>query len=152
MAFFFEDYEAAGVGRSWRSAERTVALEDIAAFAALTGDTHPQHLDPAYGAASPYGAVIAHGFLTISLASGLVYQLGLDAGAAHAILGTSWRLNRAVFAGDRLRVEVTVTALRASRSQPGLGIVERRYDVFKQDGALAATGEIALLVKRRPAL
>ena len=148
MALFFEDYEALPIGHSWRSGKRAVTTEDIGSFASLTGDTHPQHIDADYGKASSYGSVIAHGFLTISLASGLVYRMGFDETAAHAILGMTWRLTNAVFPGDELHVVLTLTGRRASNKYPELGIVERRYDVKNQNDQIVAVGELSMLIKR----
>lgn len=45
---------------------------DIDAFAELTGDHHPQHVDPDWAAASPFGSTIAHGLLVLSAAAGRV--------------------------------------------------------------------------------
>lgn len=150
MGWYFEDFERVGTGHRWLSRERRIGADDIASFASLTGDTHPQHLDPDYGARSPYGACIAHGFLTISIASGLVFGIGLDEGTAHAILGTSWRLPAPVLVDDVLRVTVTLTGCRPSRKHPEFGIVERRYTVTNQHAVEVAVGDIALLCKRRP--
>ena len=46
-----------------------VAQSMIDAFAATTGDTQWIHTDPVRAAGSPFGAPIAHGFLTLSLIS-----------------------------------------------------------------------------------
>jgi 3-hydroxybutyryl-CoA dehydratase len=151
LALFYEDYEELRPGHQWTSAERLVSEADIAAFATLTGDTHPQHLDPVYAVRSAYGARIAHGFLTASLASGLVYQMGLDEGATHAIVAMSWRFPAAVIAGDVLNVTLTLAARRPSRSRPEFGIIERRYGVSNQLGREVAVGEMTLLCKRRGA-
>ena len=45
----------------------------IKAFADVTEDWQPIHLDYAAGVASPFGSTIAHGFLTLSLLSAMVY-------------------------------------------------------------------------------
>ena len=42
----------------------------IDAFAAATGDHQFIHVDPVRAAAGPFGATIAHGFLTLSLLAG----------------------------------------------------------------------------------
>ena len=149
MTWWFEDYEAAGAGHRWTSPTQTISEDDIARFARLTGDTHPQHLDAAYGASSGYGACIAHGFLTISVASGLVYRIGLDEGSSHAILTTWWRLLAPVYAGDSIHVAVSLTGCRRSQSHPALGIVKRRYEVVKQDDQVVAAGRLVLLCKCR---
>ena len=51
---------------------RTVTEADVLAFAALTGDWHPQHADAEWAARSEFGERIAHGMLIASLAVGLV--------------------------------------------------------------------------------
>jgi acyl dehydratase len=150
MGLYYEDYEALGTGHSWRSADRLVTAQDIAFFAALTGDDHPQHTSEEYGRASPYGARIAHGYLTASLASGLAYRIGLDKDTSHAILETSWRFSAPVLIGDVLHVIVTLGALRPSRSHQGMGIVSRRYDVMNQADVRVAIGTLTILCKRRP--
>lgn len=149
MSLFFEDYEALEPGHRWQTESRLVTMGDIEAFAELTGDTHPQHIDLQYGRESAYGTTIAHGFLTVSLASGLVYRLGLDRRSAHAILEMSWTLSNPVVPGDEIFVTVTLLERRASKSKPGLGIVRRRYEIVQQSGALVGFGEVAFMIKRR---
>ena len=51
---------------------RTVTEADVTAFAGLTGDFHPQHVDAEWAAQSPFGERIAHGLLVLSLAAGMV--------------------------------------------------------------------------------
>lgn len=50
----------------------TVTEADVVAFAGLTGDRHPQHVDAEWAAGSLFGERIAHGLLVLSLAAGLV--------------------------------------------------------------------------------
>lgn len=149
MPLFYEDYEALEVGHVWKSKTRYISQEDVNRFADFTGDTNPVHVDIPYAAQSSYKAPIVHGYLTISLAAGLVYQLGLDQITSHAILGLNWRLTRAVHPGDRIYVVLNLISRRASKSQPTYGIIERRYDVFNQDGVLVAVGDVAMLIMRR---
>jgi acyl dehydratase len=49
-----------------------VTEADVVAFAALTGDWHPQHSDAVWAADSAFGERIAHGMLVVSFAIGLV--------------------------------------------------------------------------------
>lgn len=149
MSLFFEDYEALEPGHRWQTESRLVPMEDIEAFAELTGDTHPQHVDLQYGRDSAYGTTIAHGFLTVSIASGLVYRLGLDRDSAHAILEMSWKLSNPVLPGDAISVTVTLMERRPSQSKPELGIVRRRYDIVNQSGIPVGRGEIVFMIKRR---
>lgn len=151
MGLYFEEYERLGKGHRWTSPGRTVAEGDINLFAGLTGDIHPLHTDAEYAKASPYGARIAHGYFTASLASGLAYRVGLDEGTSQAVLSTAWKFPAPVMLGDTLRVVITLVDLRPSRKHPTMGIVTRRYDVENQRGDVVAVGDIAILCKRRPA-
>jgi oxepin-CoA hydrolase/3-oxo-5,6-dehydrosuberyl-CoA semialdehyde dehydrogenase len=149
MPLFYEDYEELEVGHTWKSKTRYISQEDINRFADFTGDTNPVHIDLPYADQSSYKGPIAHGYLTISLAAGLVYQLGLDQITSHAILGLSWRLTHVVHPGDRIQVVLNLISRRASKSQPTYGIIERRYDVFNQEEKLVAVGDVAMLIMRR---
>jgi 3-hydroxybutyryl-CoA dehydratase len=55
-----------------RTPRYTLSAEEIRIFADLTGDHHPLHLDPDYGAASIFGRNIAHGLLVLSRGMGIV--------------------------------------------------------------------------------
>lgn len=62
----FDDLD---VGREWVSAERAVATEDVVAFADLTGDRNPVHLEPEFARTMPFRRCIAHGLLGLCLAA-----------------------------------------------------------------------------------
>lgn len=51
---------------------KTISSEDVRAFAALSGDTNPVHLDEAYAASTPFGKPIAHGMLSVSVISAIL--------------------------------------------------------------------------------
>jgi acyl dehydratase len=85
----------------WFSVEQA----QIDAFAEATGDHQWIHVDPVRAAAGPFGATVAHGFLTLSL-------LPRMAAAAFEVLdvrmGVNYGLNRVRFpapvpVGSRLR-------------------------------------------------
>ncbi len=49
--------------------------QELQDFGRITGDTHWIHVDPARAAAQgPFGSVIVHGFLTLSLVTALANQ------------------------------------------------------------------------------
>jgi acyl dehydratase len=60
----------------------TVDQERIDLFAKATGDYQWIHVDPVRAKAGPYGACIAHGYLTLSLVSLLLPQLLTVRGAS----------------------------------------------------------------------
>jgi 3-hydroxybutyryl-CoA dehydratase len=64
--------EVLDVGTRFVSHGRTITESDVAAFAALTGDMHPQHTDAVWAAQSPFGQRIAHGLLVVSYTIGLL--------------------------------------------------------------------------------
>jgi acyl dehydratase len=71
---WFEEFEP---GQAYRSSERSCAQADVEAFAALTGDRNPIHLDAAFAARTPFRGRIAHGLLVEALASGLAWEMGI---------------------------------------------------------------------------
>src|SRR6478672_6052904 len=99
-SLFFDDIE---VGQEWLSGERTVSEDDIVAFADLTGDRQPIHLDPDFAQKTPFRRCIVHGLLGLSLASGLtVCAIPVR---TQAFLGLrEWHFRAPVFPGDTLLV------------------------------------------------
>ena len=54
----------------------TVTRERIRAYADLTGDYTPVHVDEEYAKASHFGGLVAHGLMGLSIADGLKTQCG----------------------------------------------------------------------------
>ena len=83
-------------------------------FADATGDHQWIHVDPVRAAAeSPFGATIAHGYLTLSLIPHLMMET-LDVQGGR--MSINYGLNRVRFAapvraGDRIRARFTLAAL-----------------------------------------
>ena len=94
----------------------TVTQEMIDGFAALTGDSQWIHVDPERARReSPFGATVAHGFLTVALLSGMVHQ-AIDVRADFK-LRVNYGFNRLRFpspvpAGARIRAHVTPQAVK----------------------------------------
>ena len=66
---YFEDFN---VGDRIVTRGRTITEADIVMFSALSGDWHPLHTDVEYAKRGPFKERIAHGFLVLSVASGLL--------------------------------------------------------------------------------
>ncbi len=90
---------------------RSLTLEDLRGFGRITGDEHWIHTDPERAAReTPYGGVLAHGFLLLSLVIGLAGQVYTIKSAK------SWlnygldkvRFTHPVTLADRLRLRVTL--------------------------------------------
>lgn len=103
-----------------RRAERTFHVDDAAieAFAALSGDRNPVHLDDAYAATTRFGGRIAHGMLTGGFFSALL--AGDLPGPGSVYLGQRLRFTAPVRPGDVVRCEVAVTAWDAARRRATL--------------------------------
>lgn len=147
MGLHFEEFEE---GRRFDCGERTVGDAEIVAFAELSGDRNPLHLDDAYASGTPFGGRVAHGALGIALATGLMAQTGLTAGTLVALLGLDWRFVAPIRPGDRLRLTLRVAG---RRELPGRdrGVVKFVAELVNQQGALVQSGEVVELIRRRPA-
>ncbi len=143
---YLDDIE---VGLELVSEPRTITGADIEAFATLTGDHNPLHLDPASVAdSSPYDAPIAHGLLITSISSGQTTDA--DDWALGIYLEESRRFVAPVFADDAIRTVTTVTDARRSRSKPDRGVVTMRVQVLNQRDELVQEGTDIVLVGARP--
>ena len=132
------------VGRRFATAGRTITEADVVSFAALTGDRHPQHLDAAWAAQSPFGERVAHGMLVLSYAVGLV---PLDPERVLALR----RVEDAVFKrparlGDTIHVEGRINGIRAVDAE--VGLVATTWKVVNQDGATIARVAVEVLWRR----
>ncbi|MBD5785219.1 MaoC family dehydratase [Cellulosimicrobium terreum] len=113
------------VGRSATS-ERWVVVDQarIDAFADVTEDHQWIHVDPERAATGPFGAPVAHGYLTLSLLPVLTEGL-LDVGgvAMHVNYGLdSVRFISPVLAGSRVRATSTVTSVDGGARGSRVGI------------------------------
>lgn len=143
---YLEDIE---IGLELVSEARTVTAADIEAFAELTGDHNPLHLDPAsVDGASPYDAPIAHGLLITSISSGQTTEA--DDWSLGIYLEESRRFVAPVYAGDAVRTTSTVTEVRRSRSKPDRGVVTMQVRVLNQRDELVQEGTDVVLVGTRP--
>ena len=86
---------------------RAFSAQDVLAFAALSGDYSPLHVDPVYAASTELGAQVVHGILLASLFSQLV---GMRVPGKHALyLGQDLTFRRPVLVGETIRVVAKVT-------------------------------------------
>jgi len=66
---YFDDFE---IGDKSVSKGRTITETDIVMFAAFSGDWHQLHTNVEFAKKGPFGERIAHGFLVLVAASGLM--------------------------------------------------------------------------------
>lgn len=147
MGQYFEDAQE---GEVIVSMARTVTEADIVNFGGMIGDYNPLHFDAEYMKGSMFGQRIAHGMLTLSFATGLVNQLGMNHKTVMAFKGLQFEFKAPVFIGDTIHVEMTTTELRKSSKLPG-GWVTQQVKVVKQDGTVVQEGQWTALIASRPA-
>ncbi|MDP6426850.1 MAG: MaoC family dehydratase [Rhodospirillales bacterium] len=102
---YFDDVAEGATGEFTKQ----VTEEDVIAFAGITGDTNPVHLDKAYAATSIFGQRISHGMLVagfISAVFGRVFP-----GPGWIYVNQSLKFKAPVFLGDTVTAQVTVTKL-----------------------------------------
>lgn len=147
---YFDDLE---VGLADVSPRRTIGAAEVSAFAGLSGDFNPLHVDREFAAAGPFGEPIAHGLLGTAVASGLFTATALSRSlqpALVAMLGLEVRFEAPIFLGDTVRVEAEVTELRETgKDDRGIAVIERR--LRKQDDAVSQRILTPMLLLRRGA-
>ena len=97
------------------SAEITKTIEqaDILAFADVTGDHNPVHVDEAFAQTTRFGRTIAHGMLSASLISAVLANKLPGAGSIY--LGQTLQFVAPVFPGDEITARVTVKEIREGK-------------------------------------
>lgn len=134
----FEDLQ---VGQT-AEATRVVTAEVIEAFAAVSGDANPVHLDEAYARTTPFGGRIAHGMLSAAYISAVIGMQLPGPGAIY--LSQSLRFRRPVKIGDEVVVRVEITGLEDKRGQATLATI------CAVAGKTVVEGEAVIMVPRKP--
>ncbi len=91
---------------------RVVREEDVAAFAAVTGDDNPVHLDEAFAAGTIFKGRVAHGMLAAGYISALLAAELPGPGAIY--LSQTLDSKRPIRIGDEVIVRATVTGIEAA--------------------------------------
>lgn len=96
-----------------RHVEKTIQDYDIRAFAEVSTDYNPVHLDDDYARDTMFGGRIAHGMLTAALISAVIGEQLPGHGTIY--LGQNLRFLAPVRPGETVRAEVEVAAIDHSR-------------------------------------
>ncbi len=102
---------------------RTLSDADVMAFAQLTGDFNPVHVDAAAAAASSFGERIVHGMLTASLLSTVLAMHLPGPGAIY--LSQAVKFLRPVKLGDTVVAHVAVTSIDIDKRRMTLATTVR---------------------------
>jgi len=123
------------------SRTQTISDEMIRAFADLTGDTNPVHLDNAYASTTRFGRRIAHGMIGAGLISA---TLANDLpGPGTVYLSQTLQFKAPVYPGDTITVTVEVKSTR-----PDKPIVTLSTICTNQENKVVLEGEAVVLVSK----
>lgn len=132
-------------GDEWTSPARTVTEADVVAFAGVSGDFNPIHMDHETARQSAFRAPIAHGLLGLSIASGLASNAPrVETLAFLGIL--NWNFNAPILFGDTIHVVSRVLALEP-RARGRRGVVTWHRTLVNQRGETVQEGQTQTLVR-----
>ena len=135
---YFEDLK---VGQE-ASMSRVVSEADIVAYAALSGDYNPVHLDPDYAAKTPFKERIAHGILSAGYISAL-FGMKLT-GPGSIYISQTLNFKAPVKIDDRVETVVRLTELIPEKKRA-------KFECICSVGGKAVlTGEAVLMVPAKP--
>jgi acyl dehydratase len=142
-----KSWDELAVGQEFWTGGRTVTEGDVLAFAGLTGDYNPLHVDEEFARRSPFKTRVPHGPLIHDMYLGLMDRLGLVAGTALAFLELKWKFLAPVLVGDTVHARVVVRDKREVK-KPDRGIVTFAVTLLNQRGESVQEGEHVLLLAR----
>lgn len=124
------------------SVAKTVTEFDVIAFAGLSGDNNPIHLDEAYARETRFGTRIAHGMLSASLISAV---LGTRLPGPGAVYMSQTLFFRApVLLGAEVTASARIVELITAKSRIRLACEARVGD------EVVLEGEALMFVPKRP--
>ncbi len=144
---YFEEFE---IGYKTETAARTITETDVVLFAGISGDYNQLHTDAEFAKGTLFGERVAHGLLGLSIASGLIWRLGLIEGTVQAFTALEWKFRGPIKIGDTIRVRVKVRQKKAM-SRLGGGFIVFDVAVLNQRDETVQKGIWKALIKSAPA-
>jgi oxepin-CoA hydrolase/3-oxo-5,6-dehydrosuberyl-CoA semialdehyde dehydrogenase len=135
------------IGDAVVAGPRVINLDDIEAFAALSGDTFYAHMDSEAAAANPFfEGRVAHGYFVVSMAAGLF--VSPEPGPVLANVGLQkLTFSTPVYPGDALTVALTAKAI-SPRVDSDWGDVTWDALITNQNGQTVATYDVLTSVAK----
>jgi 3-oxoacyl-[acyl-carrier protein] reductase len=132
------DFAGIAVGDEARLVKKILA-EDLEAFARLSGDYNPLHMDAEFARRTSFQRRVAHGMLVAGYVSTLVGMHLPGAGALWAQQNFRWRAP--VFIGDEISI-----ALRVTHKSEGTRTLTLEVSAVNQHGQTVMEGEGTAMV------
>lgn len=139
QTIYFEDLRV-GMRETTRN---EVTKEKVAAFAEISGDHNPIHVDEAFAAVTPFGGCIAHGVFTASFVSAVIATRLPGPGSIYISQSLSFRAPVMVGATVETSIEVLELIERGRR-------VKLKCEC-RVDDKVVLTGEAEVKATAKPA-
>lgn len=114
---------------------KTVSEGDVYAFAGVTGDFNPAHINEAYAKETPFKTRIAHGVLSVGFISAVLGTKLPGPGAIY--LNQEAAFKKPVLIGDTVTAEVEVMNIT---DKGKFHIVELKTTCYNQNGEVVLEG------------
>lgn len=134
-------------GDEWESPARTVTESDVVAFAGISGDFNPIHMDHHASRDGAFGKPVAHGLLGLSIASGLASHAPRVETLAFLSI-EEWKFLQPIAFGDTIKVITRVESVQP-RARGRRALVTWKRTLVNQDGVFVQEGTTKTLVKGR---
>ncbi len=121
---------------------KTISEADIYAFAGISGDFNPLHVDVEFSKAGRFGERIAHGMMTAGLISAVLGMRLPGPGAIY--LSQTLNFVNPVRIGDTITAKAEVTTYQAEKR-----VLTLRTTCANQRGQIVVEGQAVLLVDSR---
>jgi len=145
---FAEDFR---VGEKFELGSHSVTRDELVEFARRY-DPFPFHLDDKAAEATPFGGIIASGWMTALIWLKLMHESLLDPATVVGSPGheeMNWPTP--VKPGDALHGQVEIKESRLSKSKPGLGFVRYTAKLYNQREECVFVTTSTLIVRARAA-
>ncbi|MFV8461571.1 MaoC family dehydratase [Vibrio campbellii] len=118
--------------------EKTLDKQTVEAFASVSEDYNPIHLDEDFAKTTQFERPIVHGMLASSLISGLLASKVPGAGSIY--LGQSLKFLRPIFVGETVTAKVEVTSVLEDKP---IAVISTQ--VLSANGEVAVDGEATVM-------
>jgi len=135
------------VGDEFTTASRTITEADVVNFAGLSGDYNPLHTDEEFGKSTPFKGRVAHGMLSVAIATGLANQLGIFEGTTVALLSMTISYKGAAKFGDTIHLVLKVVDKKET-SKGDKGIVTFDTIVYNQNDNPIVEGQWLVMLRK----
>lgn len=139
---YFQDFS---IGDEFHTPSRTITEADIVNWSYLSGDWNPVHTDEEFAKKSEFKTRIAHGPLSLGIATGLMDRIGIIEGTALALLTLTQKFMAPVNIGDTISLKMTVSQKKETRKEDR-GIVTFKVNILNQNGQIVSEGTWDLLI------